>query len=219
MKRLIGLILDLIFPRKCAFCQQLLQGSDIICAACRCTLPWCESVEEHGEFYVRCVSVFRFEGDVRRSIHRYKFNGRRDYANTYATLLAQCVCERISPLPDLVVYAPISRKRRRQRGYDQGKLLAEALARELSLPCVAALRKVRHTPAQSAQKGADARRANALGAYEVVTPEKLAGKRLLLIDDVVTTGSTLSECARVLLTAGAGEIFCATVARSGREKG
>ena len=98
---------------------------------------------------------------------------------------------------------PVSAKRRRSRGYDQTELLAHAVARELELPCTQTLQKIRHNPAQSSQRDAAARRANVLGAYRAVSPERFAGRSVLLIDDILTTGATLSECSRVLLTAGA----------------
>jgi ComF family protein len=114
--------------------------------------------------------------------------------------------------PEVLTWVPVSRKRLRSRGYDQAKLLAEATGAVLGLPVTATLRKVRDNPPQSGLQDAAGRRANVLNAYEAVDPAAFAGKRVLLIDDVATTGSTLSECARVLVTAGAGEVLAATLA-------
>ena len=101
--------------------------------------------------------------------------------------------------------------RLRKRGYSQSRLLAEECARLLGAETAPLLRKRRYRPPQSRKTGEAARAANVSGAFSAVHPERFAGKRVLLIDDVVTTGATLSECARVLLTAGAEEVVCATL--------
>ncbi len=118
----------------------------------------------------------------------------------------------------MISWVPLSAKRLRKRGYDQAKLLAVEAARNLDCVAVETLRKVRNTDAQSSINDDSARRANILGAYEVPDPEFVAGKRILLIDDVVTTGATLSECARVLRTFGAKEVVCASLARARGQK-
>ena len=119
-----------------------------------------------------------------------------------------------SELPefDLVTWVPISRLRRFRRGYDQGELLARALSRELDICCLPALKKIRHNRRQSGIVGQAERRANVLGAYRPVNADRICGMRILLVDDILTTGATLGECARELLTAGAKEIHCAVVA-------
>ncbi len=214
---LLEAFLDLIFPPRCAFCRRLLDREErYLCERCQGVLPWLEgaATEKKGEFFSLCVSPLRYEGDVRESIHRYKFKGISGYAGTYGVLTAQCVRDHLAGRYDLVTWAPLSKKRRRKRGYDQAELLAQAVAQELDCPAAAILCKRRDTPAQSGLKGEAERRANAMGAYECAEPTLAAGKRVLLVDDVVTTGATLSECAKVLLTAGAAEVVCATLAKA-----
>ena len=92
------------------------------------------------------------------------------------------------------------------------ELLAEAVGRELGMEPVPMLKKVRHNRPQSGLNDASKRRANVLGAYRAVHPEEIDGKRILLLDDLLTTGATAGEAARVLLTAGAKEVHCAAVA-------
>ena len=118
---------------------------------------------------------------------------------------------------DLLTWVPVSARRRFCRGYDQVGLLARALGRELGIKPQRTLRKVRHTPAQSTLSGAEQRKANVLGAYRVVNPRALQGKRVLLLDDIITTGATLSECARTLEAAGAARVLGASVA-AGRNR-
>ena len=155
-----------------------------------------------------------YEGDVRRSIHRYKFNGQRHYAAAYGRLLAMRI-QRDLPQADLITWVPVSRKRLRARGYDQVELLARAVGPELGIPVEKQLEKIRDNRANSGLKTPAERRANVLGVYRAVEPEAIRSKRVLLLDDIVTTGATASECARVLLTAGAEEVIFAAVAAAG----
>ncbi len=213
---LCSALLDLLFPPRCPFCHKLLAvGERGLCSACQKDLPWLTGAEagQKGEFYRLCVSPLRYQGQVRASIHRYKFKGSRGYAGIYGALVAQCVADNLEGEYDLISWVPLSKKRRRERGYDQARLLAEAAVRVLGTSAAETLRKKRHTGAQSSLKGEAERRANVLGAYEVTDEALVAGKRVLLVDDVLTTGSTLSECARALRTAGAKEVVCATLAR------
>lgn len=216
-RRTADALLDLLFPPRCPFCDRLLpEGERDICHVCQPVLPWTDpgKAEPAGEFVDKCVSPLWYRDPVRASFHRYKFGGCRDYAPVYAALMAQCVRDRLAGEYDLLTYVPLSRKRRRQRGYDQVRLLAGGMAPLLGLPVTETLEKTRHNPAQSGLTEESARRANVLGAYRATDPGAVRGKRVLLADDVVTTGSTLSECARVLRSAGAAGVVCVTLARA-----
>ncbi len=217
-KRLWTGVLDLLFPPKCPFCARLLeQPGSMLCEDCQRTLPWLEGRggERDVQFVSLCVSPLAYRGLVRESIHRFKFSGRQWYAKVYGQLVAQCIRDRLEGRYDLVTWVPVSAKRRRKRGYDQAFLLARAAVACLGTAPTATLRKIRNNPAQSGLRSASARRANVMGAYEVSDPEKVRDKRVLLLDDVVTTGETLSECARMLRTAGAADVVCAALARAG----
>ena len=137
-------------------------------------------------------------------------------ANVLGVLLADCAAERYSGEFDLVTWVPVSKKRRRKRGYDQTELLARSACRLWETEPVRLLQKVTDNPAQSSLQGAAARRANVLGVYDAVGD--CAGKRVLLLDDIVTTGETLRECARVLRDAGAAEILALTLGRTRERK-
>ena len=215
--KLLDDLLDLLFPPKCPFCQSILETpADPVCPACQKSLPWLvgRAGERKVDFTQGCCSPLAYRGAVREAIHRYKFSGVRAYARPFGLLMAQCVQDRPEMAADLVTWAPLSRKRRRERGYDQGELLARAMAKRLGLPAVPTLVKARHTQPQSGLDSAEARRANALGAYTLLPGVDVAGKRVLLADDVVTSGATLSECARTLLEAGAAEVWCVTLAQA-----
>ena len=205
-------LLDLLYPPRCVFCRKLLRSDETdVCKKCRGRLPQIDGTFKRGKFFTQCCSVYEYRDEAADSLKRYKFGGLRHYAAAYGRLLAMCILrERLEF--DVLTWAPISKKRRKGRGYDQSRLLAEAVARELGVQCVQTLEKIRDNPAQSTMKDAAARHANVMGVYRAVMPERFAGRRVLLIDDIITTGATLSECSFVLLNAGAAEVLCATVA-------
>lgn len=212
MKVLDG-ILDLLFPRRCAFCHRITQEGAKICPRCAAELPYTrESAKQSFPHLKCCCSPLYYVDDVRRSLLRYKFQGLRIYAELYGEFLAKCIDE--NPIScDSITWVPLSRKRLRKRGYDQARLLAEELSRRTGLPCVPMLRKIRNNPAQSGTGDAKKRRENVKGVYEALSEEEIAGRRILLVDDIVTTGATLSECASVLKKAGAKEVSAVTLAR------
>ncbi|MPM57093.1 hypothetical protein SDC9_103911 [bioreactor metagenome] len=217
MSGLLAGLLDLLFPPRCVFCRRMLnRGERELCPDCVRELPWTlgGQAEQTGEFFSVCVSPLWYQDDVRASFHRYKFGERTGYAKAYGRLMAQCVREHLDGRYDLITWVPLSRESLRRRGYDQAMLLAMATALELGEVAAETLTKVRATNAQSGLKEDSARRANVLGAYEPADPELLTGRRVLLVDDIVTTGSTLNGCARVLRTAGAAEVVCVTLARA-----
>jgi ComF family protein len=210
-------ILDLLFPPKCIFCGRLLlKGTECLCEKCVAGLPFTKGaqVSQKGDFFDECVSPFLYEGDVRKSILRFKFKGATAYADCYGRMMAECVREHLSGKYDLITWVPLSTKRAKDRGYDQAMLLALAVALELDDVAVETLVKTSHVQAQSTISDKEMRRANVSGVYELKDRELVDGKRILLIDDIITTGSTLAECARVLLMSGAESIVCATLARA-----
>ena len=213
----LGFVLDLLFPPKCVFCGKVLDtGETGLCRRCQRELPWLTGSEAEltGEFFSLCAAPLRYQDKVRDSIRRYKFMGRRGYYKVYGRLVAQCVHDHLAGRYDLITWVPLSPKRKKDRGYDQSFLLASAAALELGEVAVETLRKERNTDPQSGITEDAQRRANVLGAYTPVDKALVEGKRVLVIDDVVTTGSTLSECARVLRTMGAADVVCAALARA-----
>lgn len=210
-------VLDLLFPPKCPYCQRLMEGSYVpACAHCQPKLPWLVGgqAERKVDFTRGCLSPLGYRGSVVEAIRRFKFSGRASYARSYGILIAQCVRDNWNEPLDAVTWTPLSGPRRRSRGYDQAKLLAQWTARELGLPLLGMLDKVRDIPPQSELEEDAQRRANVLGAYRLRKGARPEGMRLLLVDDVVTSGATLSECARLLAGAGAESILCATLAQA-----
>ena len=213
-------ILRIIFPPKCVLCGKVLHEQETdFCAQCRVETPECPmNRRKKLPFLDSWLGVWYYEDSVRRSLLRYKFHGARSYAEAYGRVLAMKLLQEHPEGFDLLTWVPISRLRKFTRGYDQVELLAAAVGRELEMEPVPLLKKVRHNRPQSGIAGDAERRANVLGAYRATDPERLKGKKILLLDDIITTGATVSEGARVLLTAGAKEVHCGAVAIARRQK-
>lgn len=211
--KFLDMLLDLLFPRKCAFCRRLTQNEASVCPRCREKLPYTGySARQDFPHLDTCYSPLYYTEEVRQSLLRYKFGGLRMYASVYGEFLAKCIDENQISC-DSITWVPLSRRRLRQRGYDQARLLAEDLSARLAIPCVPTLRKIRNNPRQSASGNAEKRRRNVKGVYTALPQADICGKTLLLVDDIVTTGSTLSEAASVLRKAGAASVIGLTLAR------
>ena len=157
----------------------------------------------------------RFEGAVRHAVHRLKYNGQRGLAEPLADFLSKTA--HALPEAEAIVPVPLHPSRERQRGYNQSALLARALGERLDLPVVETVSRVRKT---DTQVGLDRRKRqdNVKGAFACPQPELAAGRNLLLVDDVCTTGSTLIACAEPLLRAGAASVWGLVVARQDYER-
>ena len=213
--KILDLITHLLYPWKCVFCESVLKDTDI-CRECEEKLPYTvgDSAAQKFPFIDKCVSPLYYKDKVRASVHRYIFGGCSAYSRRYAALMSDCVennldCRSI----DVISWIPLSKKRLRQRGYDQARLLAEEIAAKTGLPCRQLLQKVKNNSAQSLTRDAKQRRENVAGVYALDDGADVSGLRILLVDDVVTTGATMSEAARILRKAGAKSVFGVTLAR------
>ncbi len=206
-------VLNLLYPPKCAFCRRLVDGERMLCPDCEKNLPFPEAENQRQAMppLALCVSPLYYTEDVRRSLIRYKFHGAAAYCKIYGELMDSCLRGQ-KVTADVVTWVPLSGKRLRKRGYDQARLLAAEVARRQKLPCERMLEKTRNNPAQSGTRNAEERRKNVEGVYRAVTD--CSGARILLVDDIVTTGATLEAAAEVLLKAGALEVTGLTLARN-----
>ena len=212
-------LLQFLFPPKCVLCRKLLSKEETdLCRQCRENQPEYPGHKIKLSFLAQWTGLWYYKENVRLSILRYKFSGRRSYANAYGRLLAMKLMKDGWDKPDVLTWVPISRQRRRTRGYDQVELFGKVLAEELGLELVPTLKKIRNTKPQSTMGSISHRRANILGAYQVIDPSLVRDQSVLLLDDIVTTGATASECARILLTAGAKEVKLATLAVASHDK-
>ena len=211
--KLYHFLMELLFPPKCVLCRKLLKSGEIdLCRECRADAPEYAGKKINIRFLDSFAAVWYYEGNVRRSLLRFKFYNARSYGVSYGRILAMRLQREYHDGFDMLTWVPVSRLRKLRRGYDQVELLAKAVGRELGLSPVPTLKKIRNNRPQSRLKDPAARRANVLGAYRLLEGAAVKGQRVLLLDDILTTGATAGECARVLLSAGAKEVHCAAVA-------
>lgn len=213
MGRIIDWILDAFYPTKCILCRKLLKpGRPSICPSCQMTLPLAEGIRRRGDYFSGCVSAVFYEGRMKEAILRYKFGDAEAYAPAFGELVAERIYSEMDGKYDLISWVPLAPDHLRKRGFDQAYLIARNAAERLRKPLVPVLKKKRRVKAQSGTKTREERRRNIAGAYTVIDPAVVKEKRILLIDDIITTGSTLSECAKTLLKAGAEDVVCTTLA-------
>ena len=215
---MINRLSNLIFPPKCVLCKKLLSRDETdLCHQCRRDAPVFSKGKIKFSFVAGWTSLWYYKDNVRNSLLRYKFSHYRSYVPAYSRLLAMKLQTAGFDHFDVLTWVPVSRLRRMKRGFDQVELLAQETARQLDVEAVPCLKKIRHTPPQSTLSSAAQRRANVLGAYVVTNPDTVRGKRILLLDDIITTGATVSECARMLMLAGARDVRCAAMAVASHE--
>ena len=187
-------MIDLIYPRKCLFCEKILSKKEFdLCDSCQEDAELFPAVKNSFSFLAGWSAIWYYKGNVRRGILRYKFSGKRNRGKNYGRLLAMHLLQNGHTDYDILTWVPLSDAKFRHRGYDQVQQIGKAVARELGMPLTPTLKKIRETGTQSELESLDARRANVLGAYVVINPAQIRNKRILLLDDVITTGSTASE--------------------------
>jgi ComF family protein len=239
LKEILTGIADLIFPPRCITCGELLErhGPLPFCPPCRAGIrfigsPLCPRCgtpfpaaegEDHlcGECliterpYAVARSVGRYEETLLTAIHRFKYRGKTGIGDLLGGIMAD-FAEKIWDMKafERILPVPLHRRRLRERGFNQAVILARGLSKRFNIPLdFTVLRRDLFTPPQV---GLDRkqRSANVQGAFTVTHPERIFGRRLLLVDDVYTTGSTLTECARVLIRAKAEAVAVLTMARA-----
>ena len=230
-----GALLDLLLPPACSVCDELLDDPhEVICPTCRfgfdpipapicirCGQPWtgqtaCPDCQQEQPPLERIRSAYAFGGTMQDAILALKMGRRRELAKPLADALADAQAPDWSWADvDLLVPIPLHRKRLAERGFNQAALLAQHLSWRLDLPCeLGLLRRIRATPAQSGQIDRTTRKRNVQGAFSARHPRRIAGQRICLVDDVVTTGATLSSAAMALKKVGAGQVTGFTLART-----
>ena len=223
-------LLYLLFPHQCFLCGEVLPLNKRLCEPCRLHAPYilppvcprCGRSEDvcicggHTHAYERCVSPFYHEDMVRDTILRIKQDFDTEAAKGFAAEMAEVIRREYGGIAfDLVTSVPLHKKDLRARGFDQARGLAQALAKRLALPYEPVLTKLTHTQPQK-ELSALHRRGNLLGVFDVTAD--VEGRTILLVDDVITTGSTLDECAKMLKIFGAEEVYAVTAAAAGLKK-
>lgn len=229
---------DLVYPRNCRLCGEALREEDpgVVCPAClgrakpivppvcqHCALPfdgrltepfecgYCKDLKFH---FSRAVAACRAEGVVRECIHRFKYNREMYFEPHLADWLVAAGRQWVEWREvDAIVPVPLYPRKERAREFNQAERLARALGRAVGVPVLARLlRRVKETGTQT-KLDAAGRRANVRDAFAAPDGAGIAGRRIVLVDDVFTTGATLDSCARVLRRQGAKDVVALTVAR------
>jgi ComF family protein len=238
VKNCIQALLDFLLPPLCHVCRSFIPqaGPLHICSSCRekmppvthplctiCGIPFsgagadhpCGACLKHPPSFDAARAALIYEGPGRRLIHAFKYTHKIHLRRPLGLLTAQSLADFVaSHGPDLIVPVPLHVKRLRGRGFNQAILLGEVLAREWRIPLHRqAMRRIRWTEPQI-NLTAEQRRDNVKGAFAVRDATAVAGKRVLLVDDVFTTGSTVEECSKMLKKSGAAEVVVITVART-----
>ncbi len=221
--RVGSVLVDVVYPARCAGCGR--RGC-WVCRDCDAALgrfapPWCEGCGTPtglGDCVCSSLprslsglrSVGRYEGWLRHAIVRFKYEEEWARADHLSAALAETLrtwCDL-----DALVPVPLHPERQGRRGYNQSALLAKGAGKLLAMPVLRALQRIRATPHQVGLR-AEERRRNVQDAFAVSSGANLVGKRLVLVDDVTTTGSTLGACPEALLAGGACEVRAVTLAR------
>ncbi|MEP7162140.1 MAG: ComF family protein [Candidatus Moraniibacteriota bacterium] len=234
--RLKGVIVDALFPIVCLGCSR---EGQFICDSCRDRIPERDSQEcpicrvpysPNGAVCKKCRRKTALDGLliavpyknrlIERAIHTFKYRFIENLAFSLASLIERALAHNSLPLPDAILPVPLHPRRLRYRGFNQAKLLSDALAQDLTpqleIPILDALLvRTRFTKPQIETKTREERLQNLSGAFAIADENKnsLAGKYVWLVDDVATTGSTLEECAKALKLAGARSVWGIVVAR------
>jgi competence protein ComFC len=231
-------ILDFVYPQHCAICKRYLKRKERdICEVCwnsLVTLPdafcpycksfmggedtkcsFCESTRKVGEdlnfFMVR--SLGRFDDYYKELIHRFKYGKKIPLGKRLAQRLGETINDDSNFLgSDFLIPVPLHKSRYRERGFNQSEIVAEEISKITGVSVLKNVLKRKKNTKDQTNLSPSQREENVRGAFVVTKPEVINDKRIILVDDVITTGATLSECARMLKQAGAKEILGMTIA-------
>lgn len=224
--KLTELFGKLLFPQRCRFCDKVININEVICEKCVetkreitgniCYLCGCEKADctcgGKKHFYTAVAAPYYYDGAAGFAVRNLKFKRLQNFADTLAEDMAACFSKRFEGYYfDYVTFVPMTAAAVKKRGFNQAELLARGVSERTDIPLCDMLVKTAETKQQHMLKEYE-RSGNVLGVFEArdsIQP-LLADKRILICDDVKTTGSTLNECAKTLLISGAAEVFCLT---------
>lgn len=205
-------VLAWLYPNRCLICGDYIKAKECICSKC-------ENIESlkrtyHIKFgrktsFMECFSNYPYVEYYRWCMKRFKFYGKKSYARKFISFTLKSFKDFPFDKYDRICYVPMFEKDQKKRGYNQSQLLAKRLAKRLNLPLSDCLVKVKQNKVQHRLKASD-RIENVKGVYQC--NQELKGKNIILIDDIVTTGATLCQCAKMLYQQGASNVVCFAMA-------
>ena len=226
-------ILDLLYPRRCLLCNHIRPygGSDV-CEECmkalkpvkspccmKCGKPidndedeYCGDCKKHPKSFKRGFPAFLYEGAIKASLYDFKYKNQRNYAEFYSRSIVQMYGKQLKSLGiDGIVPVPVYSRKRRMRGYNQAELLAEKIGRNLDIPVYPDyLERVVDTSPQKELNDKE-RMKNLKNAFKI-GQNKIKLKKILLVDDIYTSGATIEACTKVLLSASTEAVYYTSVA-------
>ena len=202
--------ISVFFPQRCACCNRVIVSSALFCPACEAELPK-TGYDRAAIGGFLCSAALPYTEPYSTALKRYKFNGKFAGMQGFATLMVKAALQRFDGKAfDVVTCVPMTRLAVYKRGYNQSEELARLCAKQMQLPFEPILEKCKSTVPQHTLNRAE-RTKNLRGSFRIRKQTDVRDKRILLIDDVITTGSTLGECARILKKGGCREVCCAVL--------
>lgn len=213
MKRFLR---NAVYPNRCPFCDSVIEESRCACTYCSGRLPeYSMKKYAYGGYF--CAAPFRYDGVFAEAVKRFKYRRRSNYTDNMGFYIVNSILELYTPEEignfDLVTCVPMHIKDLRVRKHNQAELLGRACAKILEKEYAETLDKIRHNKKQHTLKASE-RRENVKGVFTCRDPELVKDKNVLIIDDIITTGATLGECAKILKKAGCASVSCAVFCAS-----
>ncbi len=226
-----ALLYSVFFPKTCAVCGKIIDENEALCDNCYELIERCDPIERCLACGVKksecqckyriyhfdaCIAPFINIGVARRALYAFKFHRKLTFSEYLYKYMSLCVKNEYRDISfDGICFVPMSAKKKAKRGYNQSEILAEGMAKILGLPLYNVL-SAKHNKFSQHKLTLKQRFKNVKGLYSV--KGSVRGKRLLLIDDIKTTGATLDECSKQLLLAGADGVYCVTALMTEKKK-
>ncbi len=231
LSRVWDMTMDLLFPRRCPICEDIVIKGQYVCPECKRKLnyveppccmkcgkhidspdaEYCEDCQREPKHFIRGFPVFEYHGGMKDSMMAFKYKNKREYATMYADEIVKRYRDELEAIPiDALIPVPVHRRKLRRRGYNQAEVLAKELAKRISVPCITdTLVRVENTGVQKAldHKG---RKNNLKNAFKRVQ-DSVKLETVVLVDDIYTSGATIEACTKVLLATGVKNVYYVSV--------
>lgn len=208
-------LLSIFFPERCPFCNKVVEFNEVVCKDCKekINLKITKNTlrTRDGKEFI-CVSPFLYAEPIRSAIHEYKFRGVKNFVNAFGVYSTYALKKNfdVSKI-DIITSVPLHKIRKRERGFNQSELFAKKIGYLIGASYIEVLKKVKNNKIQHELK-LDERVENVKDVYSIEEGLDIRGKIVVICDDILTTGSTMAECAKVVFDAGAKEVIGVTVA-------
>lgn len=201
---------DILFPVRCPYCETVILKTEYACENCKNQFP-SPAIIRYAVGGYKCTSPFPYDGIFKKAVKKFKFSNKGGYAKQLAFPMVQSILESYQGVDfDLITCVPMHKKRLIERGYNQAELLAKGCAKIMNIPYFDTLEKFKENREQHSIKARE-RAKNVKGVYRIIDKELVTDKKILIIDDIITTGHTLGECAGILVKSGCNSVNCAVL--------